>query len=107
MPPRSTARKAAIARKAEPVSETDRLDEVAEAGRAIARSFDTLARAVCCLAVKQEARNPGEQRELAAILWGDCVSDFHGVPVTEEMRGWMAGLLKIDPKIFPKRPYGR
>jgi hypothetical protein len=87
--------------------ESDRLDDVAEAGRAIARSFDNLARAFCVLAVKHEARNPGEQRELGAILWSDVVSDFRDVPTTEEMRGWMAQFLKIDPKAFPKRPYGR
>jgi hypothetical protein len=89
------------------VRENDRLDEVAEAGHALARAFDNLGRAMCCLAVKQEARNPGEQRELAAILWADVVSDFHEVPTTAEMRNWLAGLLKIDPKTFPKRPYGR
>jgi hypothetical protein len=87
--------------------ETDRLDDVAEAGREIARSIDNFARAICCLAVKQESRNPGEQRELAAIIWGDVVSDFHGVPVTEEMRSYLSTFLKIDPKAFPKRPYGR
>jgi hypothetical protein len=107
MPPRSRARKVRILREYQPVSETDRLDEVAEAGREIARAIDNFGRAMCCLAVKVEARNPGEQRELAAILWGDCISDFHGVPVSEEMRNWLAGLLKIDPKAFPKRPYGR
>jgi hypothetical protein len=89
------------------VPERDRLDEVAEAGRMLARAFDNLARSMCCLAVKTESRNPGEQRELAAIMWNDVVSDFKEVPTTEEMRNWMAGLLKIDPKAFPKRPYGR
>jgi hypothetical protein len=107
MPPRSTAQKARIVERAEPVRETDRLDEVAEAGQAIARAFDNLGRAVCCLAVKQAARNPGEQRELAAILWADAVSDFRDVPTTEEMRTWLATLMNIDPKAFPKRPYGR
>jgi hypothetical protein len=89
------------------VSETDRLDEVAEAGQALALAFNNLARSMCCLAVKLEARNPGEQRELAAIMWNDVVTDFREVPTTEEMRNWLAGLLKIDPKTFPKRPYGR
>lgn len=96
-----------VRRKASPMNETDRLDEVAEAGRAMARGFDNMARAICCLAVKTESRNPGEQRELAAILWSDVVSDFRDVPTTEEMRNWLAGLLKIDPRTFPKRPYGR
>ena len=102
----SRARSHAIV-KASAVHENDRLDEVAEAGRALARSFDNLARAFCCLAVKVEARNPGEQRELAAILWSDVVSDFRDVPTTDEMRNWLSGLMKIDPKAFPKRPYGR
>lgn len=87
--------------------EYDRLDEVADAGHAIARAFDNLGRAMCCLAVKHEARNPGEQRELAAIMWNDVVSDFREVPTTEEMRNWLAGLMHIDPKTFPKRRYGR
>jgi hypothetical protein len=103
----SRFRKRLIWERSSPVSETDRLDEVAEAGRMLARSFDNLARAFCVLAVKHEARNPGEQRELGAILWNDVVSDFRDVPTTEEMRNWMAGLMKIDPKAFPKRPYGR
>lgn len=103
----SRARKALIVSKAQPVSETDRLDEVAEAGHALARAFDNLGRAMCCLAVKVEARNPGEQRELAAIMWADVVSDFHDVPTTEEMRNWLSGFLKIDPSMFPRRPYGR
>jgi hypothetical protein len=106
MPPRSTARKHLIV-KASAVRESDRLDEVAEAGQALARAFDNLGRAVCCLAVKQAARNPGEQRELAAILWADAVSDFRDVPTTDEMRTWLASLMNIDPKAFPKRPYGR
>lgn len=101
------ARKRLILERAEPVSETDRLDDIAEAGHAIAQAFDNLARAVCCLAVKQESRNPGEQRELAAILWNDAASDFREVAMTEEMRTWLSGLLHIDPKTFPKRPYGR
>lgn len=103
----SRIRKRLLLERIEPVPETDRLDEVAEAGHALARSFDNLARAVCCLAVKIEARNPGEQRELAAIMWTDVVSDFRDVPTSEEMRNWLSGLLKIDPKTFPRRPYGR
>jgi hypothetical protein len=91
MPPRSTARLRKIVERAEPVRESDRLDEVAEAGQAIARAFDNFGRAMCCLAVKHEARNPGEQRELAAIMWSDVVSDFHDVPTTEEMRNWLSG----------------
>ena len=100
-------RKAIILRKASAVSETDRLEDVAEAGRILARSFDNLGRAFCCLAVKHESRNPGEQRELAAILWTDVVNDFRDAPTSEEMRNWMAKFLNLDPKTFPKRPYGR
>lgn len=103
----SRIRKRLLLERASPVPETDRLDDVSEAGHALARSFDILARAICCLAVKHEARHPGEQRELAAIMWNDVVSDFRDVPTTEEMRNWLSGLLKIDPKAFPKRPYGR
>jgi hypothetical protein len=89
------------------VSDADRLERVAEAGREVAAAVNNFGRAVCCLAVKVEARNPGEQRELAAILWNDCLSDFRDVPTTEEMRNWLANFLHIDPKTFPKRPYGR
>lgn len=98
-------RKRMILERVEPV--TDRLEDVAEAGREIARSFDNLGRAICLLAVKLEARNPGEQRELAAIFWSDAVSDFRDVPMSQEMRNWLGGLLHLDPKQMPKRPYGR
>ena len=101
------SRKARIVRGARNVTETDRLDDVAEAGHALARAFDNLGRAMCCLAVKQEARNPGEHRELAAILWQDVINDFREVATSEEMRNWMAGLLHIDPRNMPKRPYGK
>lgn len=100
----SRARKLAIVAKVTPVSEPSDLREGMDGW---AEAVRTLARAICVLAVKHEARNPGEQRELGAILWNDVISDFREVPTTEEMRTWMAGLLKIDPKAFPKRPYGR
>jgi hypothetical protein len=101
----SRLRKRILLERAQPVSEYESevrqgMDNLADAARA-------LGRALCCLAVKVESRNPGEQRELAAILWTDVLSDFRDVPVTEEMRTWLAGLLHIDPKTFPKRPYGR
>jgi hypothetical protein len=84
----NTARKYQLAFRSQPVTETDRLDEVAEAGHAVARGLDNFARAICVLAVKHEARKRGEQRELAAILWADVVSDFRDVPTTDEMRNW-------------------
>lgn len=101
----TTARKYQLAHRSKPVPEI--ASEVREGLDNLADATRTLGRAFCCLAVKQEARNPAEQRELAAIMWADCVGDFRDVPVTEEMRNWMASLLNIDPKAFPKRPYGR
>jgi hypothetical protein len=110
----STARKYQLAHRSKPVTETDRLDEIAEAGWAIAKSldavargFDNLARATCVLAVKQEARNPGEQRELGAILWADVVSDFAMFQQPKRCGPGSRAFLHIDPKAFPKRPYGR
>jgi hypothetical protein len=94
-------RKSLIVQRASAVPETsDIADGVTDA-------LKQLGRAICCLAVKVEARNPGEQRELAAIMWSDCVNDFRDVPTSEEMRNWLAGLMKIDPRTMPRRPYGK
>jgi hypothetical protein len=101
----SRARKHHILERAQPVSEFE--SEVRQGMDNLAEAARTLARAFCCLAVKVEARNPGEQRELAAILWNDVLSDFRDVPATPEMRTWLSAFLHIDPKTFPKRPYGR
>lgn len=83
------ARKRAIIRRARQVSETP--SEVRE-------GLETLARALCALAVERHAKDPGHHRELAAVLWIDCVHDYRDVKIRPEMRDWMAKLLKIDPR---------
>jgi hypothetical protein len=68
----SSARKYQLAFRSQPVTETDRLDEVAEAGHAVARGLDNFARAVCVLAVKHEARNPennGSLQRYCGPMW--------------------------------------
>jgi hypothetical protein len=77
---------------------------VGEMASEVREGLDNLARAICCLAVERHASNPGQHRELAAVMWIDCVSDFREVKVTQESRNWLAQLLKIDPKTMPKGP---
>jgi hypothetical protein len=101
----TASRKYRILREAS-VSESP-ASEIADAVHHLADMVELLQRAVCCLAVKQESRNPGEQRELGAILSIDVVDNFKDVPVGEEMRLFLAGLLGIDKRSIPKRPYGR
>jgi hypothetical protein len=85
----SSARKLAIIRRADPVAEM--ASEVRE-------GLETLARAVCALAVERHAKDPGHHRELAAVLFLDCVSDYRDLKIRPEIRDWMAKLLNIDPR---------
>jgi hypothetical protein len=66
--------------------------------------LETLARALCVLAVERHAKDPGHHRELAAVMWIDVMSDFREVKYTPQTRDYLAALLKIDPKSMPKGP---
>lgn len=89
----STARKASIIERARPVSEM--ASEVRE-------GMETLARAICALAVERHAKDPGHHRELAAVFYIDAVSNFREVKIRPETRNWLAALLKIDPRNLSK-----
>lgn len=73
-----------------------------EVATEIRAGLETLARALCALAVERHATSLGDHREKSAILWIDVASDFREVKVTPETRNWLAALFKIDPRSMGK-----
>jgi hypothetical protein len=71
---------------------------VPEIASEVREGLECLARAVCALAVERHAKDPGHHRELAAVLYIDCMNSFHDVKVRPETRDWMAKLLGVDPR---------
>jgi coenzyme F420-reducing hydrogenase beta subunit len=80
----------------------ERPSTVAEMASQVREGMECLARAVCALAVERHAKDPGHHRELAAILYIDCMNNFHDVKVRPETREWLAKLLGIDPRNVQK-----
>ena len=80
----------------------ERADTVSEMASEVREGLETLARAVCALAVERHAKDPGHHRELAAVMYIDCTNSFHDVKVRPETREWLAKLLGIDPRNVTK-----
>jgi hypothetical protein len=76
----------------------ERRSPVSEMASEVREGLETLARAVCALAVERHAKDPGHHRELAAVLYLDAANGFRDVKVRPETRDWMAKLLGIDPR---------
>jgi hypothetical protein len=75
---------------------------VSEMASEVREGLECLSRAICALAVERHAKDPGHHRELAAVLYLDCLHSFRDVKVSAEMRNWLAALLKIDPRNLSK-----
>ena len=76
----------------------ERAGSVSEMASEVRQGLECLSRAICALAVERHAKDPGHHRELAAVLYLDCLHGFRDVKIRPEMREWLAKLLNIDPK---------
>lgn len=77
MPPRSTARKAQIIERAEPVSEI--ASEIGDRLQAVSESFLTCAGIFAYIAAAEHSSTAGEQRQLAAVMFHTARQRFGGV----------------------------
>jgi hypothetical protein len=110
MPPRSTAQKARIVERAEPVPEI--ASEIGDALRAVSDSFLTFAGIAAYIAASEHSETAGEQRQLAAVMFHTAAKRFGGVKydgqhidqaTIEELDAMWCQFFKIDPKKLPKR----